>query len=471
MMWEFWASFGLTFLIVYFFLNHRFKIIEEGKKVKYRVLLFIIAMATQAITTFISQLYFHSAMGNLKEVKNVNEISSFPAEQFYKIHDYDIDGMGIGMYTDFRVSGKYNENLNVELFVTYPITINDNDSATVNNVYWYGLSFKEQFNNRLSDEEIDTLYSRFMDRSLEKLGNNNIKQAKYFERLMLKDDSEYYLKAINSFTKSTTENVVVLIPHTNSFESRNGNKLFWIFISYAIGLSLMVLVLIPLKLAKSYTVEADDDFSQMLRFLVPRGDHFIISILILLNSAVFLAMFFSGMDIMSLNGMEVLKWGGQRREEVLMGEWWRLITAVFVHGGLSHFIYNMIGLAFTGLFLERHLGRRNFLILYFVSGICSGIASIWWSEVVSAGASGAIYGLFGCAFALLSTNFVPKESRSGILLTYSLLFIGGILSSLFMSNIGHAAHIGGFLSGVVVGYLIYFLDRKLKFNSNRSGFF
>jgi len=150
-----------------------------------------------------------------------------------------------------------------------------------------------------------------------------------------------------------------------------------------------------------------------------------------------------------------LNWGANFRPLTTEGQWWRLLTSTFLHGGLMHLLANMYGLLFVGIFLEPLLGRTKYLIAYLLTGILASVASLWWYDAtVSVGASGAIFGLYGIFLALLLTKvFHPDFAKSFLLSTA--IFVGFNLLMGLTGGIDNAAHIGGLLSGFIVGLILY----------------
>lgn len=168
-----------------------------------------------------------------------------------------------------------------------------------------------------------------------------------------------------------------------------------------------------------------------------------------------------GLGFFSFKGEDLLNWGANYRPLTKNGEWWRLITSIFLHGGLMHILTNMYALLFVGFFLEPLLGKRKLLIVYMATGIVASIASIWWYEAtVSVGASGAIFGLYGVLSALLLTKIYPPDFAKP-LLTSIAFFIGYNLLMGLAGGIDNAAHIGGIASGFITGFILYpMLNRK-----------
>lgn len=140
------------------------------------------------------------------------------------------------------------------------------------------------------------------------------------------------------------------------------------------------------------------------------------------------------------------------------GEWWRLVTSMFLHYGVIHLVLNMWALLAAGHLLEKLLGTRLFTLTYLGAGLAGGFASIaWYGDAVwSAGASGAVFGVFGgvLGFMLRQRDAVPRTIFRRLLRS-SLLFAGyNIFFGLARSGIDNAAHAGGFFSGIALGWLL-----------------
>ena len=186
---------------------------------------------------------------------------------------------------------------------------------------------------------------------------------------------------------------------------------------------------------------------------IPSKELLITPILLDLNILLFLLMILSGVDFMAPDNISLLKWGGNYRPVTLDGEWWRLITNCFLHIGIIHLFMNMYALIYIGILLEPILGTMRFISAYLLSGIIASVASIWWHDfTISAGASGAIFGMYGVFLAILTTKLIDKKTREGLLTSIS-FFIGFNLLYGVKGGIDNAAHIGGLLCGIIIGYL------------------
>jgi rhomboid protease GluP len=152
---------------------------------------------------------------------------------------------------------------------------------------------------------------------------------------------------------------------------------------------------------------------------------------------------------------QILSLGALIPAMVAQGEAWRLVTSAFLHSGFVHLALNMLSLYFLGSFAEISFGRSRFLALYFISGIASGIAYLYFGtfNAPAVGASGAIFGLLGgvFGFAIRRGTFSTRNPVISqlLILTALNLFLGATIP-----GVSNTAHIGGLVGGLVFGYLM-----------------
>ncbi len=193
-------------------------------------------------------------------------------------------------------------------------------------------------------------------------------------------------------------------------------------------------------------------FKNFLSIFIPVEGYFITPILIDLNIAIYLLMVAFGVNFMLPTTESLITWGANFRPMTLEGQWWRLLTNCFLHIGVFHLLMNMYALAYIGLMLEHHLGRVRYLAAYLLTGIIASMTSVSFHElIVSAGASGAIFGMYGVFLAMLTTNLIDKAERS-VMFKSILIFVLYNLMYGMKAGIDNAAHIGGLISGLAIGY-------------------
>ncbi len=195
-----------------------------------------------------------------------------------------------------------------------------------------------------------------------------------------------------------------------------------------------------------------NNFNSILSILKPSKGYFITPIIIYLNVLYFLVMVFNGVDLFEPSGDSLLPWGANYKAITLNGEWWRMVSSCFIHIGIFHLLMNMYALIYIGLLLEPILGKMHFLSAYLLSGLLASLISLWWHDnSVGAGASGAIFGMYGVFLALLTTNYIEQSARKVFLSSIG-IFVGYNLLNGIKGNVDNAAHIGGLISGMAIGY-------------------
>jgi membrane associated rhomboid family serine protease len=182
-----------------------------------------------------------------------------------------------------------------------------------------------------------------------------------------------------------------------------------------------------------------------------RRDPQLTYVLIALNVIAFLAMTSSGGGLMSRGGGEVYNNGALFGPAVADGDWWRIVTAGFLHAGILHLAFNMYFLYFLGQLLEPEIGKLRFAAIYFVSLLGGSFGALLLSpDAVTVGASGAVFGMMGAAIiAMRARGIDPMQSGLGVTLLLNLAI------TFLIPNISIGGHIGGLVAGAVVGYLMF----------------
>jgi len=176
-----------------------------------------------------------------------------------------------------------------------------------------------------------------------------------------------------------------------------------------------------------------------------------------INAAVFVGMALSSSSAMDFPGGTLVHWGANVGVLTFSGEWWRLLTNVFVHGGLLHIGFNMWCLWNLGQLCESLYGRATYAAIYLICGVGASLASATLHPYVpSVGASGAIFGLAGALIAAfkLGEFSVPRSALAGTLKSLGGFVVYNLIFGAIIPGIDNAAHIGGLITGLIVGALI-----------------
>lgn len=149
---------------------------------------------------------------------------------------------------------------------------------------------------------------------------------------------------------------------------------------------------------------------------------------------------------------DAVSFGGIYRDGVLKGQWYRLVTYMFIHGGLSHYLGNALSLYILGSRVEKYYGKISMLILYMLSGLGAGAVSITFGSSIAVGASGAIFGLMS---AILVYTKAKNRSLEGFDTYFVIIFaIIGIFSGFLFTDVDNFGHLGGFITGIIVSFVM-----------------
>ena len=141
---------------------------------------------------------------------------------------------------------------------------------------------------------------------------------------------------------------------------------------------------------------------------------------------------------------------------VLKGEWWRLLTAMFLHGGMTHLLMNMFSLYIVGRGAEMYFDTKSYLSIYFFSGVIGGLVSLYMHTVsVGVGASGAIFGIFGAlaGFFLAHRDKIASHSKA-FMKDFGIIIAINLVIGLSIPSIDVSAHIGGLVVGFIGGFVL-----------------
>lgn len=450
---------GLAALI---FIRPKLKILDleinTGSMIEFCTMLVWVGIT---VPMLIAQNYIQTATGELTELTSINEINNFEETKFYSFENYYIDKNTIGEYQDYEViPKKYGSDLNMMIYVAIPIYESVNDIDLNSPSGWLGHEYRNNVSNSLSPEQKENEFNNFAAESQKDFNNRDFSKFIYFDRLGNSKEFDGFNNAIKTIKGHKPSNVI-LSGVNEPYSARNGNSLFWIFGSSLISCIVwLIMILIPgfdegelnrIKAGKPDRY-AQQDLQDFLGYITFKDGYVITPLLLYGFVLMYLILLYGGY---SFKGSDLIKFGANYGPITKDGEWWRLLTSVFLHGSIMHLILNISGLVIISFVLEPFLGHIKYLILFLVAGVLASLTSLWWHEsTISIGASGAIFGLYGAFISLLLTKSIPSEAR-GFFLIFSLIFIGINLLFGLSEGIDNAAHIGGLLSGFICGLILY----------------
>lgn len=194
-----------------------------------------------------------------------------------------------------------------------------------------------------------------------------------------------------------------------------------------------------------------------LRLQTVSGTPWITAAIVAINVAIFAAMAIFTKKLGQFTVQELLAWGANFGPLTVNGQWWRTFTALFVHLNLLHLALNMWALWNIGRLSERLFGRGALLFVYVAAGILASLSSIAWDPSLSSvGASGAIFGVFGAFLAFLSRQRrqIPAVIVRKHWISTLAFVVFNLVNGAIQPGVDNAAHVGGVLSGFVLGYIL-----------------
>jgi rhomboid protease GluP len=191
-----------------------------------------------------------------------------------------------------------------------------------------------------------------------------------------------------------------------------------------------------------------------------RSGYLVTPLLLIANCLVFIALVAVSQSFSQFHPMTLLKFGANYSGLVEQGQTWRLLSSVFLHLSVTHLLFNSVSLVILGRFIEPLLGTSAFLAVYIAAGIVGSAASYLFNPgVLSAGASGAIFGLFGVFIAILLGKMIRPDVRNAWAKNIATILILNLGMGFFLP-VDNAAHIGGLTTGIVLGLCLVPLMKK-----------
>jgi len=241
--WEFLVPFILSWIVIHFLLKPKFKNLKIrndaiGRKIE---ILCIVPWFILFIILALSQCYISTDSGKLEEVKNIEQVEQNRTAKYYKIENFVVDTSSIRAWVDNRCRGRFCNELSIIIYFVYPF--NDAEKETSITKY-YGISFHYSLDNKQTDEGKEADYEVLWKESLRKLKEYDFYDQNQFERIEMSNQYQNYCHAVNNKSVKKIKNPIILVPLKESYETRNGDKLLWIFIVFGIGSVLFLLLLL-----------------------------------------------------------------------------------------------------------------------------------------------------------------------------------------------------------------------------------
>ncbi|AXW64586.1 rhomboid family intramembrane serine protease (plasmid) [Ralstonia solanacearum] len=219
--------------------------------------------------------------------------------------------------------------------------------------------------------------------------------------------------------------------------------------------------------------KAERQFVEQLEALTPRP--YLTHALIALNVLVWLATLGLGGNLLQTPIDVLFKLGGNAAFEVQHGEWWRLLSATFLHAGVLHLVINVIGLYATGIAVERIYGPAAYLLIYLGAGLLGSALSLSFAaqHAIGVGASGAVFGVAGAWLVAICRyrGQMPETLSKRLLTQLGMFVLYSLVQGLTKPGVDNAAHIGGLVGGCMLALILparFDMDRYRRLLPGRA---
>ncbi|HNX65485.1 MAG TPA: rhomboid family intramembrane serine protease [Bacteroidales bacterium] len=457
---RYWIPLFLAFLIVYTVLLPRFRKLHIGTAMGSAAgLMFLVAvMATAAPAIFIQE-YSRVSSGRITSLKNIKAIEFNAPTKYYTAESFYVDKRHPVTSFSQERTGSLGESVRLKILVSTPMVAVRADTLSGQCPAWMCLEYEKQVSSLISEEERIKIFNQFVEQCKNEYIKRDFKDAKYFRRADKGEENNRFAESIstNKYYRHDSENF--LIPVFEPFRERKGSLLLWILLSFVVAAAVLVVMILKTKPAEEALTEepgtsnnSEEDQESILDLLTPGGNYLVTPIIALVNTVIFVAMVCAGLGFLSFKPEDLVAWGANYQPYVTEGQWWRLISCIFTHGGFFDLIASIYALVFIGLLLEPKIGKLSFIIIYLISGVIGGCISVWVnSNIVSGGSSAAIFGLYGVFIAFLIGKAFRSKIRDEIIISI-IFYIGYNILYGLNNGIFDFALVGGVLSGLLLGF-------------------
>jgi membrane associated rhomboid family serine protease len=452
----------LPWFPILFSLRHRIRLLKWPSSDNDAFAGYVLAWLLMVAPATIVQIWLEDSAGSITRLNRISEFDAERPTRFYAVKQFEVDKRGAWHGVRTYVSGRHSEYWNEAVYYVAPLLDSLPTQPAGAPTAYIGVSYSRQRRNSMGQEFRRTSITDFMTQSAQKFAEDDFRWIAYFG--LARDDEQrrgFELALRGDGSTRGFPPGPVLVPSAEPFDRRGGNKIAWAAGTFAGGVAVWLLAVLILGLdhgqVRRWRISGgkmpNDDLRSSVAFLMPRIGFAVTPAMLLLNSAVWIAMVCFGLAIDSASASDLMKWGALHGRALQDGEGWRLVTSLFVHANALHFFNNMFALVLTGIFVEQRFGPCWTGSAYLVSGLAGGLASIWWSQgFVLVGASGSIYGVAGFGLTLTMVNRQLRTGAGSGILKIATIYLGiNLVVGAILPGVSLVAHLAGLGAGVLLG--------------------
>ncbi|MGF7230952.1 rhomboid family intramembrane serine protease [Arachidicoccus sp.] len=438
----------------------------------------LFAVCLMAFCANYAQKVLYLKMHGHRVVGTLSETGAFRNDNYFVVKDYYLDTSRHPAFRTVVADGSVKDSAELKIFICCPMYENAKDTARHLADYWLGFIYTKRVSDQTSQQLVPMLLANFDNECQLKFQKDVLKKIDYLEKIDSTTElSRIYDDAADKAGLDVTgADRIFFKPRYRSYAKISA--IAWAKAVYVLLVALvfwsLAIAFIPFRIERQEEIAEeeylpfpakDNPVKKFFGFLVPKDNYLITPWILYINAFIFLVLLCSFTGFFSFP-LYVLYDCGGNVGFVTIGQhqWWRLISAAFLHQGIFHFVGNMFFLVIIGACLEPVIGRWKFILLYAVAIIVSSLVSAYHNwNVVAVGASGAIMGLYGAFYILVLTKSVKQKISPIFIWSVGIYTLINFLLGFTLKGIDNAAHVGGLVAGILMGIVFMpFIRRENK---------
>lgn len=429
---------------------------DEIQTNNYSIGLLYIGIFTIGISTILAQSYLFESAKKLHRIETVNEIKSTRNFDYYKIKNYSISKDNGSNYFMISYNSSGHKKIEAINFIVAPLIDSTKQYEPTNNKYWAANNYlirlpkSEKIEDYLTESKIQNKwYWRFYISS--KSADYN-----YFNIVSKSSDRKKYLKIIDRLQKvKSQDSPIILTPVIENWVKNPDEKFALTLNTFIVGNIIFIILLILTEFKKKEST-ASKDFNHGLNTIVKR---FGVSLPIYgIATFVYILMLFRGASFSDIMPETIIKWGAARQTEVLEGEYWRLLTSIFISNGFMQLSFLITIAAVVFSYIKKYMRNITILILFIIFGVVGNLLEIMnYKMLIVTGTYYSILGMYIVALAILL--FKKSDNKS---LDLATIFNGGLFFIAFMTfnEISWIAHLTVAISAFMITVMLILLSKN-----------
>ena len=433
--WNFGIPIVLSALVVYFGLNPYYKRLTLPYTYNSTSFLFLAMTLTLATPLILSQSYLTQTAYHVVAIDSVSDIRDYPSSYYFDVKHYQVNKPALATYMDSAVrSSSYDSDTALNYYMATPFLAADN--------IWLGTEDYTSYDNHMAEENKNQHYQSFIKQAQTHYQTKDFSRISYFQRLKSSDERTGYLQAVagttNTNRNDNNHDPIILVPQSGTLSDHAHTAKIWGIGTFMVGMAICLLMIMSMQVQnppksskrknkhehKLKQKTQAQPFSESIKKTVhqlnvvrkntPATFYLVLSTVLGAVAAIL-----QGVDIFFPTRGQIAHAGGVSIEALQQGEYWRLLSALFIPSDIISLLMTLLILLLIGYILEPIIGKWRFVSAFFICGFLGYLSVFVLIDVgYLTGAHGNTLSLSGAATVVLLSKRYKTEQRQiyGILI-------------------------------------------------------